>query len=213
MPRLKEKLRRIYRGELYAFHRLRRKGFLRDAGWFESFRAKSSVDREGNPIPWITYPALAFLEPRIRADMIVFEYGAGNSTLWWGRRVKRIVACEHDAAWVDKIKPELPATVELRCVPLEENAYALEITNVGEKFDIVSIDGRDRVNCLKNSLVALKSDGVILLDNSDRERYAEGIAVVLDRGFRRLDFEGLSPISRMRSRTTFFYRRENCLGI
>ena len=211
---LRKRLRLLLRSELYACYRMLRKGFLREVGWFESLRHESSIDRDGNPIPWITYSALAFLEPRVRPDMAVFEYGAGNSTLWWGRRVSKVVSCEHDAEWCAKLRDQLPETVELRLVALEpEGLYAQEIARFQNAFDIVVVDGRERVACIKNSLAALKSDGVIVFDNSARERYAEGVRFLMDHGFRRLGFEGQAPISRARSETAFFYRRENCLGI
>jgi hypothetical protein len=83
----------------------------------------------------------------------------------------------------------------------------------GQRYDLIVVDGADRVNCLKQSVEALAPEGVMLLDDSEREAYGEGLAFVRGQGFRTLDFEGLKPIDCVAARTTIFYRRENCLGI
>ena len=59
-----------------------------------------------------------------------------------------------------------------------------------QQYDVVIIDGRDRVNCIKQSIKALSTEGVVLLDDSHREKYKEGIDYVKNNGFRSLDFEG-----------------------
>ncbi len=38
-------------------------------------------------------------------------------------------------------------------------------------FDFVMIDGRARVRCGLNAMVKLKSGGIFVLDNSERQRY------------------------------------------
>jgi hypothetical protein len=80
-------------------------------------------------------------------------------------------------------------------------------------FDIIVIDGRDRVNCAKNSLGALKEDGVIIWDNSERSKYAEGYAFLKDNGFKRIEFTGIGPVNSFAWSTTVFYRNKNCLAI
>jgi hypothetical protein len=69
--------------DLDSIYYLKSDGFLRNAGWFKSFRAKIPIDQNDDPIPWFTYPSIRFIEKRINKDMVVFEYGCGNSTLWW----------------------------------------------------------------------------------------------------------------------------------
>ncbi len=71
--------------------------FLRNAGWFRSFREWRSVDEAGRPLPWLTYAFLHFFEPRLNPDFRMFEYGCGFSTLWYAARVKNIVAVENNA--------------------------------------------------------------------------------------------------------------------
>ena len=45
-----------------------------------------------------------------------------------------------------------------------------------------AIDGRDRINCIKYSDMALKNGVVIILDNSERKEYDEGIKYLGERG-------------------------------
>lgn len=188
--------------------------YLERIGWFRSFREQLPIDGAGGALPWFTYPAIAFLEERIRPDMAVFEYGAGNSTLWWAARVASVASCEHDAEWLEFLRPKAPGNVEFlhhRLAP--DGDYCRAIAAFEKRFDVVVIDGRERVDCAKNALGALKGDGVILWDDSDRSEYEEGYAFLIANGFRRLDFQGLAPASGDDSRTAVFYRDGNCFGI
>lgn len=187
---------------------------LRKLGWLRSVEAGAPVDQDGNALPWFTYPAIFFLRKRLKPEMAVFEYGSGGSTVWWSRRVRRVVACEHDLAWFKIVQAGAPANVELLYRELNAAGnYARTIQDYDRQFDIIAIDGRDRVQCALNALAALKDDGVLIWDNSDRPRYREGIAFLLAQGFKRLDFAGDTPINAFRSCTSIFYRAENCLGI
>ena len=195
------------------FH-LKASGALKEDGWFRSFREKASIDADGNPLPWITYPAIDFLARRIRPEMTVFEYGSGGSTRWWASRVSRVVSCEHDAAWYQKVRRNLPENAELHHVPLDYGGdYCQKILAYESAFDLVVVDGRDRINCAVNALTALKPDGVVIWDNSERSRYAPGFKALEERGFKKLEFTGMCPMSTNKTETGIFYRPDNCLGI
>jgi predicted O-methyltransferase YrrM len=188
--------------------------YLKEAGWYRSARKRVSVDAAGEPIPWYTYAAISFLAERTKENMAVFEYGSGNSTLWWARRVARVVSCEHDAEWYELTKERLPSNVEYRLLELTPGGdYSASIGDYGRIFDIVVVDGRDRVNCAKKSVLGLKPDGVVVWDNSDREEYREGYDFLSANGFRRVDFSGMGPINANGWMTSVFYRPDNCLGI
>lgn len=188
--------------------------YLNTTGWFESFYVKMPIDKNGEAIPWYTYSSISFLEGRIEKNMSVFEYGSGNSTIWWAKRVENIISCENDAQWFAKMNPLIQENVEyIHVDSLATDNYEKEIQKHDKKFDVVIIDGRNRVNCAKNSLDSLKNDGVIIWDNSDREKYQEGYKFLLENGFRRLDFTGIGPINAYAWCTSIFYRVNNCLGI
>lgn len=194
---------------------LRRGGMLVEDGWFRSFDEGRPVDADGDPLPWLTYGAIEFLASRLRPDLSVFEYGCGWGTLWWASRVARVTACEHDPAWHHEMSRRVPANVCLLHEPLHgnEGAYARVASRQPGAFDIVVIDGRDRVRCAHHSVAALKPSGVFVWDNTDRPRYAPGLAELAERGFRRIDFVGLVPGSTAKAQTSILYRSENVLGI
>jgi predicted O-methyltransferase YrrM len=174
-----------------------------------------AVDVNGAPIPWITYPALDFLAERVLPEMVVFEYGSGNSTFWWSSRVKKLISCEHDKEWYALFRSEIPdnTTYLLRRAKGGSTDYAMEISNYKEMFDILVIDGRDRVNCVKNGLASLRHTGVIIWDNSDRSEYQEGFDLLREKGFKSLDFWGMGALATRRWCTSIYYRRKNCLNI
>ena len=188
--------------------------YLHEIGWFKSVEEQLPVDRDGNCLPWYTYPVISFLNEKIQSDMTVFEYGSGNSTFWWSEKVFSVVSYEHDFGWYSSLKERVPSNVKYRHCDLESGGeYSKAILEYNDRFNIVVIDGRDRVNCAKNSLGALRENGLIIWDNSDREEYQEGYSYLMQNGFRRLDFEGFGPINAYKWRTSIFYRSNNCFGI
>lgn len=173
------------------------------------------MDREGLPIAWYTYSALAFIEPRLSSDMTVFEFGAGHSTLWWATRVDHVSSVESDLAWVDRLRSRLPSNTDVRHESAGSTAYARSASAREERFSIIVIDGAVRNQCAFECISALAADGIVIWDNADREAlYADGFRHLTDNGFRRLDFDGLGPLNGYGWRTTIFYRpNANCLGI
>ena len=180
-------------------------------GWVRSNEEKMCVDRHGKPLPWYTYPAIHFLETRSLANLDVLEFGMGNSTLWWAAHARTVVTCESDAGWFGKISPAMPANVTARLHAADSPEYVSAAQ--GLQFDVLVLDGRRRVECLKHSLPGLRSNGVVVWDNADRERYREGYDLLATQGFRRLDFAGFGPLGKMPWQTAIFYRRDNCLEI
>jgi len=173
-----------------------------------------SYDAAGRPIPWMTYGLIRFLESRLARRHTVFEYGAGNSTLWWAERVGRVTTCEWDPRWFDEIAKRVPANVEtILAVDIDSGAYAATILASEDLFHVVVIDGRDRVACARHAVKRLTADGVLLWDNTDRPRYQPGLDELQLAGFRRLDFYGLGPVNASPEQSSLLYRPDNCLGI
>jgi tRNA A58 N-methylase Trm61 len=121
---------------------------------------------------------------------------------------------EHDKKWYEKIAPIVPQNVTISHVALEYGgAYAKEITAYKKKFDIIVIDGRDRFNCAWSALDSIKNNGVIIWYNSDQRKYAEGIKLLQDSGFRKIEFIGMCPGVNIKSETAIFYKDHNVLNI
>lgn len=190
------------------------KGYLSEIGWFKAFETKSAVGRDGEPIPWVTYSFIDFIADRIQKDHAVFEFGSGNSTLYYAKRALKVVSVEHDEEWFAKISSSKAANSELIFCELEKGGkYSKMPASMDVKFDIIIVDGRDRVNCCLESLSALSNRGVVVLDDSEREHYAEAIRFFKSNGFKELSFSGISPGLFYRKSTSVFYKDSNCLDI
>ncbi len=192
------------------------RSYLKDIGWFRSYHRKQSVDKNGQAIPWLSYSFIHFLEPRLHKQMNLFEYGCGNSTIWFAQRVNWVDAVENDKNWITKIQNQLSDNTAIVYREVEENEngeYAKAIATTGKFYYIVVVDGRDRNHCIKQAEKYLSPQGVIVLDNSDRPDYQEGINFLLSKGFKKIDFIGIVPIVAMVSSTSVFYKNENCLNI
>ncbi|MFC5300305.1 class I SAM-dependent methyltransferase [Azospira restricta] len=189
-------------------------GPLSEDGWFLSWHRKESIDAQGKPIPWMTYPAIEFLSRHLPKNIRVLEYGCGNSTYWWAARAASVVSIEHDPDWYARTRPKLPPHCTLKHISLEnEGDYARASLAYDHAFEIVVIDGRDRASCLQHCPQALTDDGIIILDDSWREHYQESIRKLLSKGWRRIEFIGYAPISSARGETSIFYRDGNLLGL
>lgn len=202
-------------GRLLSSYYFLQKNHLTKSGWKKSAVGRLPVDRNGQVLPWLTYSIIYFLEGRLQKSFSVFEFGSGNSTLWFSRFVKQVISIEHDHNWYQKMGSfyEQIANIEYSFKQLESGTYQNEILKYHKAFDIIVIDGRERVACSLNSLNALKDNGVVIWDNSDREEYSKGYNFFLENGFKRLDFYGMGPISAHSWCTSVFYRTNNCLNI
>lgn len=189
-------------------------GYLKDVGWFNSYEKKEPLDASYKPVAWVTYPFMHFIQPRLSRVTNIFEYGSGNSTLYYSNFVESVVGVEHDKGWFEEIKSLMPKNVNLFYCDLDTGGeYCKFSSSLGNKFDVIIVDGRDRVNCIKESWVNLSDGGVMVLDDSERDKYQEGIGFLTDNGFRRIDFWGFSPGLFYRKCTTIFYKDNNVLGI
>lgn len=189
-------------------------GYLRNIGWLKSVRQGFPVRRDGSPLPWFSYAAIEFLQDRVNREMSVFEYGCGYSTLWWAAEIRDVISCEHNIEWYELISLEAPDNVHLSLVEFSPNGdYCRAVAKYNSRFDIIVIDGEDRVNCAINSVGALKPKGVIIWDNSERLEYKDGFDYLISQGFNRIDFTGLGPLGIYAWSTSIFYRSENCLCI
>lgn len=181
---------------------------LRDENWFESFGGLP-VGADGEPIPWMPYAFRDFLEPRLDGSMRLFEFGSGNSTRWFASYVDEVVAVEHDKEWYDHLSGETPSNVEL---VYSETNYAQTVNDFGE-FDLIVIDGKDRVSAAKKAVDNLHPEGIIVWDDTNRDQYVDGFQRLRDAGFKEISFQGMGPVSAARQRTSVFYKKENCLNI
>lgn len=189
-------------------------GYLVDSGWIQSYLNQMPVNKDGSPLPWVTIPFIDFIVNRLTSEMTVFEFGSGNSTLFYSKKVKEVYSLEHDKDWADRIKKNIPSNVTLIfCKLIYDGEYCRSANHLDKKFDLIVVDGRDRVNCIKNSIGSLTQAGIIVLDDSERVQYQEGVDFLTQQGFRKIDFWGIAPGLSYKKCTTIFYKDNNCLLI
>ena len=133
-------------------------------------------------------------------------YGSGNSTLYYAARVKHVYTIEHDKDWYERVKSTLPKNTSLYHSQLS-GQYEKSIELPGIKFDVIIVDGRRRNNCLKEAVNYIKENGIIVLDDSERESYKEGIDLLLELGFKKIDFWGISHRYFHNKSTTIFFKQ------
>lgn len=190
------------------------KGYLHDIGWFKAFDSRSPVDEYGDPIPWVTYSFIDFIKGRLNKQHTVFEFGSGNSTFFYAKYAGIVVSVEHDKKWYDKIVSAKPENSEMIFSELTRGGdYANMPVKLGEKFDIIIVDGRDRVNCCMRAIDALSPNGVVVLDDSEREKYKPALEFFANNGFKQIPFSGISPGLFYLKSTSVFYKDDNCLGL
>jgi len=182
--------------------------------------------------PWITFPAMRWLASYLRPSMSVFEWGSGGSTLFFARRVARVVSVEYDAVWCEAVAARLRAqglgNALVQLLPPEPGndgalyrSSAVEFVGMSFRryvhsvldypdgsFDVILVDGRARLGCLVTALPKLKDDGVLILDNSEREDAAEACALLTGPAWTVRHFTGPGPHSAWPVfwRTTAFFR-------
>lgn len=192
--------------------------YLRTSGYLTSLQHNLPVDAAGRPIPFLNYSALTLLRSRLQPHFKLLEFGSGYSTAFFSRLVASVTSIEHESDWLERVRLLVAdqSNVTLLHRPLGAEytgAAAAASTSVSGPFQIILVDGRLRHQCAVQSLGHLAADGVMIWDDSSRDRYQPGLAEIQKSGFRALRIEGLKPAGLGTDETTFLYRDGNCLGL
>ena len=110
-----------------------------------------------------------------KGDVSVLEYGSGGSTIFLLSLGANVTTVEHHEQWADALlkKAEEMGLADRLTILRRDRPYSNVPSEFesSRKFDVLLVDGRERVACFRNSLPFLKSDGLALLDDSQRRRY------------------------------------------
>lgn len=114
------------------------------------------------------YIVLDCIKPRY-----IFEFGTGKSTDLFCSYpdVEKVISVEHDDAYAELIKTRFYANHTL-LIEHDLDRYACAIQDAP---DFIFVDGRHRVASLKSA--KLTKGAVVMLHDSDRDKYKEGIAL------------------------------------
>jgi hypothetical protein len=186
--------------------------------WRDSLNGKRSPLND--ELPWVTYRAIDWFSRHLTHEMVLFEWGSGGSTVFFSQRVKRVVTIEHNPNWHQYVSSHLERkgvnNISLQLVEPGEittsdpwylsttfakyagkyfESYCKAIDKYSDGyFDVVMVDGRARIGCIRQALPKVKPGGFIVLDNSERASYRPGIELISKQKDIRLS--GPGPYSR-----------------
>lgn len=176
-----------------------------------SMNEKVCEDRDGNPIPWYTYPAIEYISQFDYSDKKIFEYGTGYSSMYWAKRSKKVVSIEDNVQWFEKFKTEFKAENWQMRYCDEKMGYEDTIFQDNEKYDVIVVDGKRRAECAANAVKALADGGMIILDDSDRintsQEYVNAVKILKEANLLQVDFYGFCPMNNYSKTTSIFFSR------
>ena len=133
-------------------------------------------------LPWWTDKSIAFIEGFIefllkcKISPKVFEFGGGNSTLFFLDKGLKVISCEHDQAWAARIEvvgQSFYGDKNLTMVRAERPYHKKFVDYLPQlnTLFIVVVDGRDRVLCAREVIDQCKSaphPHILVIDNTER---------------------------------------------
>jgi hypothetical protein len=180
------------------------RNLLKTQGLYRSIASGRPQAPDGSAIPWFTYGAIAYLEQFDLSSRDVFEFGSGNSTIFWQTRTRSVVSVEDDPQWFGEIHSQIDSARVRHTLVIEKDEYVSSVSH-GE-YDIIVIDGSHREACVSPALAALRTGGFIVLDNADW--FPAQAAQLRSAGLLEIDFTGFGPINQYTSTTSLFMRRD-----
>jgi predicted O-methyltransferase YrrM len=125
-------------------------------------------------LPWIPFSARKELDRRITPDFIVWEVGAGYSTLWLSDRVLKVTSIEASKYWYHRLSTIIEAE-GIKNVDLRFEWQAERMSDFSEledeSLDLLFIDGGPRGLCLEHGFSKVRRGGYIYLDNWDTKMF------------------------------------------
>lgn len=147
----------------------------------EANLAWAYIDTETKLVmPWYTLPTLQWLKTQDTSQWIVFEYGAGYSTIWWTMNALKVISIDSNEVWSKAMQTWLATTEEKYVHSIQFWATPIGTTidpevqfpiNDNNLFDCVIVDGEWREECVKYCLQFIRSGGFLIIDNWDQEDY------------------------------------------
>ncbi|MBL4672453.1 MAG: hypothetical protein JKX81_09365 [Arenicella sp.] len=191
-------------------------GYLKKSGWRRSVFSHKPVDQVGEPIPWYCYAAIYFLDQRLnqidKCDIRVFEFGSGNSTLWWSKYASSVISVEDNNEWYSYVLKHKPMNVTYKFAEGEHD-YLESLLSEKSNFSFIVVDGTYREACVTEAVKKLTDDGVLIIDNSDWDSLQETLIQLEQNGFRRIEFYSLGPVNGHPWGTSILYRDNNILKL
>ena len=177
-------------------------------GYFESVRADRPISCTGEPIPWLTYGAIAFLDGIDMSNFKILEFGGGGSSFFWEAKGAMVEIHEDNPKWVEFLENRISERSYLVTHSPTTPNYGCEFNG----FDVVLIDGLKRVQVMSEMISAIHIDksssspdfpGILIVDNSDwYPKAVESLEKAC--GYSRIDFKGIGPANNYEWTTSIF---------
>jgi hypothetical protein len=187
------------------------KTFVEGYGYKKSVETSLPVNQKGDPVPLYTYPAIEYLNSLDFKGKEIFEFGSGNSTLFWLNKGAIVTSVEHNEIWFEDLKEKTSQNNDHEFIFAKGEEYVSSVLRDNKQYDIIVIDGTaNRLQCARNAIKSIKKDGVIIVDNADWfENTTKLIRDELD--FIQIDFYGFKPCKYNTSATSIFLSRRSNL--
>ena len=184
--------------------------FSYSSGHFLSSLQSRAISKDGQAIPWYTYPAIEFLASKDLTDCTILEFGAGQSTLWWAKHSRNVISFESNPTWYEHVNALAPANVQIHLV--SDDLMDMEPHIKGQLFDLIIVDGLDRFEASKKARNFMKPDGGLILDNAEGYWGPEGTYPIMnlfrEDQFSRIDFYGHAPGVILPHCTSLFFKNQ-----
>lgn len=130
---------------------------------------------------WWTHPCLDIINSWDLKDKAWLEFGAGLGTAWLRSKCKYVVSIEANHEWSDKANAYCMTNSlhngvigthvhDLRDGIQEEKILYFDVIPKYEEFDVISVDGIWRNECLEWALDHFKGrEGILIVDNLDQD--------------------------------------------
>jgi hypothetical protein len=130
--------------------------------------------------PWLVYSAVAHMDPLVRGKRVI-EFGSGMSTVWFAARCREVISVEDNSKWYDAVVHRTRANNNVQVIYAASKAdYLQALSRVGGKFDVVLIDGSQRIACLEAARGHLNPNGIVIVDNTDAD---PALSLAVERAF------------------------------
>jgi predicted O-methyltransferase YrrM len=163
-------------------------------------------------MPWLPFVVIDLLATEIGRESLIFEFGGGGSTAWFADRAGRVITAEHDEAWYTDLARAMDGFDNVDIVWAEHLPdYPATIDRYHEHlFDVVLVDGRERIACVEHAMRRIKPGGILVLDDSVRPKYAAASSLL--QGWARRDYFGFVPCKDQPGDTTIWTRPLSTVG-
>ena len=150
--------------------------------------------------PCIVYGAKKVLDSIIDNNMLIVEFGSGQSTHWYAKRCQKIISHETSEKWFVKVKQNL-----LRAGCFNANVIKWDGESISQEIktlspDLIIIDGIRRDICVDYATEVAKDSTWIYLDNSDKDMHPSNTNTEM-----RVCEQGLIEFARLENREIKYF--------